>query len=73
MSYQTVVAAFDNAAEAQVAAEALKACGCHTDGASALDKSRVGLRAPSLLRCLFVIGLAKPKCTLLGRAHTDNH
>jgi hypothetical protein len=77
MSYQTIVAAFDNAAQAEVAAEALKAGGCQAGGTSALDKSRVGLRAPSLWQCLFGIGLAQREAEvynrLLGRAQTDNH
>lgn len=41
MRYQTVVAAFDNRAFAQAAADALKTAGFHADDISVLDKTRV--------------------------------
>ena len=41
MSYQTIVAAFDNAAQAQAAVEGLKAGGFHADDISAFDRNRV--------------------------------
>ena len=40
MSYQTIVAAFDTAAHAQAAVEALKAGGFHADDISMFDKNR---------------------------------
>jgi uncharacterized protein (TIGR02271 family) len=57
MSYQTVVAAFDTAAHAQAAAEALKAGGFHEDDISIFDKNRVGLRQPGLWQRMFGGGL----------------
>ena len=57
MAYQTVVAAFDTAAHAQAAVEALKAGGFHTDDISMFDKNRVGLREPGLWQRMFGGGL----------------
>jgi uncharacterized protein (TIGR02271 family) len=57
MAYQTVVAAFDTAAHAQAAAEALKAGGFHEDDISIFDKNRVGLRQPGLWQRMFGGGL----------------
>jgi len=59
MSYQTIVAAFDTAAHAQAAVEALKAGGFHADDISAFDKNRVGLREPGLWQRMFGGGLAQ--------------
>ena len=57
MSYQTVVAAFDTAAHAQAAVEALKAGGFHADDISVFDKNRVGMREPGLWNRMFGGGL----------------
>jgi uncharacterized protein (TIGR02271 family) len=57
MNYQTVVAAFDTAAHAQAAADALKAGGFHDDDISVFDKNRVGLRQPGLWQRMFGGGL----------------
>jgi uncharacterized protein (TIGR02271 family) len=57
MSYQTIVAAFDTDANAQAAAEALKAGGFHADDISVFDKNRVGLRQPGLWQRMFGGGL----------------
>ena len=57
MTYQTVVAAFDTAAHAQAAVDALKAGGFHTDDISVFDKSRVGMREPGLWQRMFGGGL----------------
>ena len=59
MSYQTIVAAFDNAAQAQAAVEGLKAGGFHADDISAFDRNRVGLREPGLWQRMFGGGLAQ--------------
>ena len=59
MSYQTIVAAFDTAAHAQAAVEALKAGGFHADDISMFDKNRVGLREPGLWQRMFGGGLAQ--------------
>ena len=59
MSYQTVVAAFDTAAHAQAAVEALKAGGFHADDISCFDKNRVGLREPGLWQRMFGGALAQ--------------
>ena len=48
MAYQIIVAAFDTAAHAQAAVDALKAGGFHADDISVFDKARVGLREPGL-------------------------
>ena len=40
MNYQTIVAAFDTAAHARAAVDALKAGGFHADDISVLDKDR---------------------------------
>src|SRR6516225_7348050 len=57
MAYQTVVAAFDTAAHAQAAIEALKAGGFHADDISVFDRNRVGLRQPGLWQRMFGGGL----------------
>ena len=59
MSYQIIVAAFDTAAHAQAAVEALKAGGFHADDISMFDKNRTGLREPGLWQRLFGGGLAQ--------------
>jgi len=59
MAYQTVVAAFDTAAHAQAAVDALKAGGFHADDISVFDKNRVGLRQPGLWERMFGGGLAQ--------------
>ena len=59
MSYQTVVAAYDTAAHAQAAVDALKAGGFHTDDISLFDKDRVGLRESGLWQRMFGGGLAQ--------------
>ena len=59
MAYQTVVAAFDTAAHAQAAVDALKAGGFHADDISGFDKNRVGLRQPGLWERMFGGGLAQ--------------
>ena len=57
MSYQTVVAAFDTAANAQAAVQALKAGGFHGDDISIFDKNRVGMRETGLWQRMFGGGL----------------
>jgi uncharacterized protein (TIGR02271 family) len=57
MSYQTIVAAFDTATNAQAASEALKAGGFHSDDISMFDKNRVGMRQPGLWDRMFGGGL----------------
>ena len=57
MAYQTVVAAFDTAAHAQAAVDALKAGGFHADDISMFDKNRVGLQEPGLWQRMFGGGL----------------
>src|SRR6516165_2181847 len=59
MSYQTIVAAYDTAAHAQAAVDALKAGGFHADDISLFDKDRVGLREPGLWQRMFGGGLAQ--------------
>ena len=59
MAYQTVVAAFDTAAHAQAAVDALKAGGFHADDISVFDKNRVGLRQSGLWERMFGGGLAQ--------------
>jgi len=59
MSYQTIVAAFDTAAHAQAAVEALKTGGFHSDDISVFDKNRVGMREPGLWSRMFGGGLAQ--------------
>jgi uncharacterized protein (TIGR02271 family) len=59
MSYQTIVAAFDNAAQAQAAVDGLKAGGFHADDISAFDRNRVGFREPGLWQRMFGGGLAQ--------------
>src|SRR5215469_3477679 len=59
MSYQTVVAAYDTAAHAQAAVDALKAGGFHADDISMFDRNRVGLREPGLWQRMFGGGLAQ--------------
>jgi hypothetical protein len=59
MSYQTVVAAFDNAVQAQAAVDALKAGGFHADDISAFDRNRIGLREPGLWQRMFGFELAQ--------------
>src|SRR5215471_10146209 len=59
MAYQTVVAAFDTAAHANAAVDALKAEGFHADDISVFDKNRVGLRQPGLWERMFGGGLAQ--------------
>jgi uncharacterized protein (TIGR02271 family) len=57
MSYQTVVAAFDTAAHANAAVDALKAGGFHGDDISVFDKNRLGMRESGLWQRLFGGGL----------------
>jgi len=59
MAYQTIVAAFDTAAHAQAAVDALKAGGFHADDISMFDRNRVGLREPGLWQRMFGGGLAQ--------------
>ena len=65
MSYQTIVAAFDTAAHAQAAVEALKAGGFHPDDISAFDKNRVGRVSPACGSACSAVGWlsTKPTCT----------
>jgi uncharacterized protein (TIGR02271 family) len=68
MSYQTVVAAFDNAAQAQAAVDALKAGGFHTDDISAFDRNRVGSREPGLWQRMFGGGLAQHEADVYSQS-----
>src|SRR5215470_7357667 len=68
MAYQTVVAAFDNAAHAQAAVDALKAGGFHADDISMFDKNRVGLREPGLWQRIFGGGLAQHEADVYSQS-----
>jgi uncharacterized protein (TIGR02271 family) len=68
MRYQTIVAAFDTAAHAQAAVEALKAGGFHADDISAFDKNRVGLREPGLWQHMFGGGLAQHEADVYNQS-----
>jgi len=68
MSYQTIVAAFDTAAHAQAAVEALKAGGFHSDDISVFDKSRVGMREPGLWNRIFGGGLAQHEADVYSQS-----
>jgi uncharacterized protein (TIGR02271 family) len=68
MSYQTIVAAFDTAAHAQAAVEALKAGGFHADDISVFDKNRVGLREPGLWQRMFGGGLAQHEADVYSQS-----
>src|SRR5262249_49995846 len=68
MSYQTVVAAFDTAAHAQAAVDALKAGGFHADDISLFDKARVGLREAGLWQRLFGGGLHQHEADVYNQA-----
>src|SRR5215469_9097055 len=68
MSYQTVVAAFDTAAHAQAAVDALKAGGFHVDDISIFDKARVGLRESGLWQRLFGDGLHQHEAEVYNQA-----
>jgi uncharacterized protein (TIGR02271 family) len=68
MSYQTIVAAFDNAEQAQAAVEALKAGGFHADDISAFDRNRVGLREPGLWQRMFGGGLAQHEADVYSQS-----
>jgi uncharacterized protein (TIGR02271 family) len=68
MSYQTVVAAFDTAAHAQAAVDALKAGGFHADDISVFDRSRVNMREPGLWQRLFGGGLHQHEAEIYNRA-----
>lgn len=59
MSYQTIVAAFDTAAHAEAAVQALKAGGFHADDISVFDKKRAALREPGPWQRIFGGGLNK--------------
>src|SRR5271170_584593 len=68
MSYQTIVAAFDTAAHAQAAVEALKTGGFHSDDISVFDKSRVGMREPGLWSRMFGGGLAQHEADVYSQS-----
>ena len=68
MSYQTIVAAFDNAAQAQAAVEGLKAGGFHADDISAFDRNRVGLREPGLWQRMFGGALAQHEADVYSQS-----
>ena len=68
MSYQTIVAAFDTAAHAKAAVEALKAGGFHADDISMFDKNRVGLREPGLWQRMFGGGLAQHEADVYNQS-----
>jgi Domain of unknown function (DUF2382) len=68
MSYQTIVAAFDTAAHAQAAVEALKTGGFHSDDISMFDKSRVGMREPGLWNRIFGGGLAQHEADVYSQS-----
>ena len=68
MSYQTIVAAFDTAAHAQAAVEALKAGGFHADDISVFDKNWVGLREPGLWQRMFGGGLAQHEADVYSQS-----
>ncbi len=68
MNYQTVVAAFDTAAHAQAAVDALKAGGFHADDISVFDKARVSLRETGLWQRLFGRGLHEHEAEIYNQA-----
>jgi uncharacterized protein (TIGR02271 family) len=68
MSYQTIVAAYDTAAHAQAAVDALKAGGFHADDISSFDKTRVGLREPGLWQRMFGGGLAQHEADVYSQS-----
>jgi uncharacterized protein (TIGR02271 family) len=68
MSYQTIVAAYDTAAHAQAAVDALKAGGFHADDVSMFDKNRVGLREPGLWQRMFGGGLAQHEADVYSQS-----
>jgi hypothetical protein len=68
MSYQTIVAAFNTAAHAQAAVEALKTGGFHSDDISVFDKSQVGMREPGLWNRIFGGGLAQHEADVYSQS-----
>ena len=68
MSYQTIVGAFDTAAHAQAAVEALKTGGFHSDDISVFDKNRVGMREPGLWSRMFGGGLAQHEADVYSQS-----
>jgi len=75
MRYQTVVAAFDNRAFAQAAADALKAAGFHADDISVLDKTRVATesavftgKSPGLWQRIFGTGVLQHEAAVYDQA-----
>jgi hypothetical protein len=68
MNYQTVVAAFDTAAHAEAAVDALKTGGFHADDISVFDKDRVGLRQSGLWQRMFGGGLHQHEADVYNQA-----
>ena len=68
MSYQTVVAAFDTAAHANAAVDALKAGGFHIDDISVFDKNRLGMRETGLWQRMFGGGLAQHEADVYSQS-----
>ena len=68
MSYQTVVAAFDTAAHAQAAVDALRAGGFHPDDISVFDKARIAMRESGLWQRLFGGGLHQHEADVYNQA-----
>ncbi len=68
MSYQTIVAAYDTAANAQAAVDALKAGGFHADDISVFDKARAGMREPGLWNRMFGGGLAQHEAEVYSQS-----
>jgi hypothetical protein len=77
MAYQTIVAAFDTAAHAKAAVEALKAGGFAADDISMFDNSRLtglagaGLREPGLWHRLFGGNVAQHEAAVYSDAIRD--
>jgi hypothetical protein len=68
MNYQTIVAAFDTAAHARAAVDALKSGGFHADDISVLDKDEVGRRQPGLWGRMFGGGLHEHEAEVYNQA-----
>ncbi len=75
MKYQTIVAAFDNRAFAQAAADALKAAGFHANDISVLDKTRVAAesavftgKSPGLWQRIFGTGVLQHEAAVYDQA-----
>jgi uncharacterized protein (TIGR02271 family) len=71
MSYQTIVAAYDTAAHAEAAIQALKAGGYHTDDISVFDKKRAALKEPGPWQRIFGDELGKYEADVYNQTIQD--